>query len=206
MMSILGTINRDHSLSQRIQRCGLKSTAPNCFGLKLLLQHLLPLSGFIMPDPKAIDAQPPDASPPEQHLNGLLWEARADTGELTQLGGEAQAILGGYAELGKPRFSIEMFHGDDRDRVAAIVTRVLSTGEPAVFDARIIGAGPEPMWVRNAIRTVQHDSGLHVRGVSFDISDLKRAQSEFLRARARLSFLAAVNRHLSESLDYETTL
>ena len=108
-----------------------------------------------MPDPKATNADRSEAAPAEAHLNGLLWEARADTGELTELGGEAQAILGSYADLslGKPRLSVAMFHSDDRDRVSAIVAQVLSTGEPAVFDARIIGAGPEPLWVRNAIRT-----------------------------------------------------
>ena len=161
-----------------------------------------------MPDPKATNIELSEASPSEAQLNGLLWEARADTGELTQLGGEAQAILGSYADLslGKPRLSVEMFHADDRHRVSAIVAKVLSTGEPAVFDARIVGAGPEVLWVRNAIRTVQQDSGLYVRGVSFDITDLKRAQIEFQRARARLSFLAAVSRHLAESLEYETTL
>jgi signal transduction histidine kinase/ActR/RegA family two-component response regulator len=35
---------------------------------------------------------------------------------------------------------------------------------------------------------------------------LKRAQTEFIRARARLSFLAGVSRILAESLDYEKTL
>ncbi len=144
----------------------------------------------------------------ETHLNGLLWEARADSGELTRLGGQTRSILGfdnGLpAEM--PRLSIDMFYPDDRARVAAIVERLLATGEPAIFDARIIGAGREPIWVRNAIRTVQRESGLHLRGVSFDISDLKRAQTEFLRARARLSFLAGVSRILAESLDYEKTL
>jgi len=160
-----------------------------------------------MSDQKASKPGRSDVAP-ETRLNGLLWEARADTGELTRLGGEAQSILGSYADLspGKPRLSIDMFHPDDRERVATIIGRLLSTGEPAVFDARIVGAGPEPIWVRNAIRTEQYESGLHLRGVSFDISDLKRAQTEFVRARARLSFLASVSRILAESLDYEKTL
>jgi PAS domain-containing protein len=144
----------------------------------------------------------------ETHLNGLLWEARADTGELTMLGGEAHSILGSYADLapGKPRLSLEMFHPSDRERVATLVGRLLASGEPAVFDARIVGARPEPIWVRSAIRTVEQESGLHLRGVSFDITDLKRAQTEFIRARERLSFLAATSRILAESLDYERTL
>jgi signal transduction histidine kinase/ActR/RegA family two-component response regulator len=160
-----------------------------------------------MSDQQAPRTERSDAAP-ETHLSGLLWEARADTGELTLLGGEAHSLLGSYADLapGKPRLSIDMFHPSDRELVATMVARLLSTGEPAVFDARIVGAGPEPIWVRSAIRTVEHETGPHLRGVSFDVSDLKRAQTEFIRARGRLSFLAGVSRMLAESLDYEKTL
>ncbi|HLI79309.1 MAG TPA: PAS domain-containing protein, partial [Candidatus Binataceae bacterium] len=158
-----------------------------------------------MPDLKTSRASPPDAAF-AGNLHGIVWEARADTGELTRFGGEAHSILGAYANLEKPRFSIDMFHPDDRARVATSIGKLVATGEPVLFDARIIGAAPEPVWVRSAVRTEDHESGLHLRGVSFDISDLKRAQTEFIRARARLSFLAGVSRILAESLDYEKTL
>jgi len=158
-----------------------------------------------MPDLKTSKPSPAESSP-EAQLSGLLWEARADTGELTHFGGEVHSILGAYADLDKPRFSFEMFHPDDRERVATIIAKIVETGQPAVFDARIIGASPEPIWVRNAVRTEERDSVLHLRGVSFDITDLKKAQTDFIRARARLSFLAGVSRILAESLDYEKTL
>jgi signal transduction histidine kinase/ActR/RegA family two-component response regulator len=158
-----------------------------------------------MPDPKTSRAAPPDAAF-ATNLHGLVWEARADTGELTRFGGEAHSILGAYADLEKPRLSIEMFHPDDRERVATTIGTLVATGEPVLFDARIIGAAREPIWVRSVVRTEDRESVLYLRGVSFDISDLKRAQTEFIRARARLSFLAGVSRILAESLDYEKTL
>ena len=43
-----------------------------------------------MSDLKASKASASEAAF-ETHLNGLLWEARADTGELTRLGGEARS-------------------------------------------------------------------------------------------------------------------
>ncbi len=158
-----------------------------------------------MPDPKTSRAATPDAAF-AANLHGLVWEARADTGELTRFGGEAHSILGAYADLEKPRLSIDMFHPDDRERVATSIGKLIATGEPVLFDARIIGAAPEPIWVRSAVRNEDRESVLYLRGVSFDISDLKRAQTEFIRARARLSFLAGVSRILAESLDYEKTL
>src|SRR5579862_775986 len=158
-----------------------------------------------MPDPKTSNPTPAEPAS-EAQLSGLVWEARADTGELTHFGGELHSILGAYADLDKPRFSFEMFHPSDRDRVATIIGKVIETGQPAVFDARIVGATAEPIWVRSAVRTEQRDSILHLRGVSFDITDLKRAQTDFIRARSRLSFLAGVSRILAESLDYEKTL
>lgn len=158
-----------------------------------------------MPDPKTSRAAPVDAAF-AKNLHGIVWEARADTGELTRFGGEAHSILGAYANLEKPRLSIDMFHPDDRERIAISIGKLIATGEPVLFDARIIGAAPEPIWVRSAVRTEERETALHLRGVSFDISDLKRAQTEFIRARARLSFLAGVSRILAESLDYEKTL
>ncbi|HVN29277.1 MAG TPA: ATP-binding protein [Candidatus Binataceae bacterium] len=144
----------------------------------------------------------------DTHLHGLVWEARADTGELTRFGGEAEKILGPEAELtsGKPRFSPELFHPDDRADVAAALARVRATGAPVLFDARVNVGASEPIWVRSAVRIEERESIRYLRGVSFDISDLKRAQTEFLRARARLSFLASASRILAESLDFETTL
>jgi len=158
-----------------------------------------------MADPKRPTALPPDAGF-ASNLHGIVWEARADTGELTRFGGEARSILGAYANLDKPRFSYEMFHPADREKVAHAIESLIATGEPVLFDARILGASSEPIWVRSAVRTEDHDGVLHLRGVSFDISDLKRAQTEFIRARARLSFLAGVSRILAESLEYEKTL
>jgi hypothetical protein len=105
-----------------------------------------------MPDPKTSRAAPPDAAF-ATNLHGLVWEARADTGELTRFGGEAHSILGAYADLEKPRLSIEMFHPDDRERVATTIGTLVATGEPVLFDARIIGAAREPIWVRSVVRT-----------------------------------------------------
>jgi signal transduction histidine kinase/CheY-like chemotaxis protein len=145
-------------------------------------------------------------TPPDTHLKGLLWEARADNGEVTLFAGEVESILGPQAESQRPRFSGDLFHPEDRERVAGLLARVAATGESAIFDARVISSSNNPLWLRSAIRTIKRESGLYLRGVSFDISALKLAQSEFLRARARLSFLTGMSRILAESLDYETTL
>ena len=150
----------------------------------------------------------PSDSAFDTHLHGVVWEARADTGELTRFGGEAKKILGSYAELspGKPRFSSELFHPDDRAQVADALKHLRASGEPVLFDARVITGAREPVWVRSVVRAENRESIQYLRGVSFDISDLKRAESEFQRARGRLSFLASVSRILAESLDFETTL
>jgi hypothetical protein len=144
----------------------------------------------------------------DTHLHGLVWEARADSGELTRFGGEAHKILGASAGLtaSKPRFSTEIFHPEDRAQVAAALAHLRATGEPVLFDARVLTGAAEPTWVRSAVRIEERESIRYLRGVSFDISDLKRAQTEFVRARSRLSFLASASRILAESLDFETTL
>src|ERR1700722_2868023 len=67
-----------------------------------------------MPDPKTSRAASPDGAAFATNLHGIVWEARADTGELTRFGGEARSILGAYSDLAKPRFSLDMFHPDDR--------------------------------------------------------------------------------------------
>jgi signal transduction histidine kinase/ActR/RegA family two-component response regulator len=160
-----------------------------------------------MPDLKT-STPAPSESAFDTHLHGVVWEARADTGELTRLGGEAKKILGSYAELspGKPRFSSEIFHPEDRAQVADALKHLCASGEPVLFDARVITGAREPVWVRSVVRAEDRGSIRYLRGVSFDISDLKRAETEFQRARGRLSFLASVSRLLAESLDFETTL
>src|SRR5271166_1800235 len=115
----------------------------------------------------------------DTHLHGVVWEARADTGELTRFGGEARKILGSYAELspGKPRFSSEIFHPDDRVQVADALKHLRASGEPVLFDARVVTGAPEPVWVRTVVRAEDRESIQYLRGVSFDISDLKRADA-----------------------------
>jgi len=161
-----------------------------------------------MSDLKASKPARSDAAAFDSRLHGLVWEARADSGELTRFGGEAKKILGSYAELssGKPRFSEELFHPDDRARVAAALAQLRASGEPVLFDARVVTGASEQTWVRSVVRVEDRESNLYLRGVSFDITDLKRAQTDFVRARGRLSFLAGASRILAESLDFETTL
>lgn len=143
----------------------------------------------------------------ESSLRGLLWEARADTGQLTTFAGELRGIFdSSAAELAHPRFTADLFHPDDRLRVQDLLARVRASGEAASFDARIKVPSKDPIWLRTAVRTVQHESGLYLRGVSFDITDLKQAQTEFTLARRRLTFLAGASRMLGESLDYQRTL
>ena len=146
---------------------------------------------------------------PSPISRGLLWEARADTGQLTTFAGELRSVFGSAANglAQTPPFTADLFHPDDRAARRGFAGEGPSERGAGLLRCANRGTEGRPdLWLRTAIRTVQHESGLHLRGVSFDISDLKLAQTEFTRARARLAFLAGSSRSLAESLDYERTL
>jgi PAS domain S-box-containing protein len=145
-----------------------------------------------------------------QGLGGWVWEATADSGSIVFISDRAQSLLGYPPErlLDKPSMWLDIVHPADRARLFDIVEQGRRTGEAGIFDGRVRCADGAWIWLRSFMRVVRDEDGERgkIYGVSFDIAELKRVETELEEARRRAAFLAEASRILASSLDYETTL
>ncbi len=142
-------------------------------------------------------------------LNGMMWEASPDAGSLTFIGSKLRSLLGYQPEnfLDRPMLWLDIVHPEDRAKVFEQVEQGRRSGEVAVFDDRVRCASGTWIWLRNVVRVTSEASTLRkVYGIAFDISELKRVETELEDERRRAAFLAEASRILASSLDYETTL
>lgn len=82
--------------------------------------------------------------------------------------------------------AINFYHPDDREMVATLVEQSIKNGEPFNFEARLITALGNNLWVRaigNAIETNGTITG--VRGVIQDITERKKIDFELLEAKEK---------------------
>jgi PAS domain S-box-containing protein len=101
-------------------------------------------------------------------------------------------------------------HPDDRERLAAHVTRALEGVEPAAADFRINAVGGATRWLSYAGQIQQTPAGERMLGTVVDISDRKRGEMALQRAKAAAEEgqqrLAEANRELALRVREQQTL
>lgn len=124
-----------------------------------------------------------------------------ETTRIARVGGWAIDLLGNTLEWTEETFrihevpfgapsdvakAIEFYHREDRPRVAAEVQRAMESGKDFDFEARIITAKKNPIWVRAIGHGVFCEGRVvGVRGTVQDISDLKKQQEALKQSDER---------------------
>jgi PAS domain S-box-containing protein len=113
------------------------------------------------------------------HIGSWEWDIVADriwwSNELYRIYGlDPRAFPASYASF------LEQVHGDDRERVDAIVRRAVEDGKPFTFEHRIVRADGAIRVVAARGHVVKDAGGRPVRmlGTGQDISEAKRAEEE----------------------------
>nr|WP_302474557.1 PAS domain S-box protein [Roseococcus sp. MDT2-1-1] len=95
-------------------------------------------------------------------------------------------------------------HPEDRDRVGRLMDEVLSAGGEYRAEYRILGQDGEVRWVVARGRCLKDADGTPIRfpGVTFDITDRKRAETELRETSRRLDAILANTREAVFLMDH----
>jgi PAS domain S-box-containing protein len=117
-----------------------------------------------------------------------------------------QAGLGDTVRLTFDRF-LESVHADDRDAFQRKIRQVLEDAEPVDIEYRVVDPGGEVRWIaaRGEVERGSDGKPRHVRGVSMDVTEQKRADMKLREQRNQLVHIQRVSGvgQLSSALAHE---
>lgn len=114
-----------------------------------------------------------------QTIDGIVWEANADTFAFTFISNKVKDMLGYTPDewLSDDRFWEKHIHPDDRDE--AVNFCLLQTRETKnhIFDYRMIKADGSIVWIKDLVSVIAYNDKPHLlRGIMVDITETKRLQ------------------------------
>lgn len=113
-------------------------------------------------------------------VNGIVWEADAETFVFTFVSKQAEAILGYSLDrwTADPKFWAEHIHPEDREWVVASCTKATAEKRTNDLEYRMIAADGRTVWVRDLVTVVvEKDRPAKLRGVMVDITHRKRNEA-----------------------------
>jgi PAS domain S-box-containing protein len=114
-----------------------------------------------------------------QTIDGIVWEADAQTFEFSFVSDQVKRILGYTPEewLGENNFWKDHIHAEDVDMAIGYCHRQTLEVKNHAFDYRMKRADGEVIWIKDLV-TVIHESGkpLLLRGFMVDITETKRLE------------------------------
>jgi PAS domain S-box-containing protein len=140
-------------------------------------------------------------------LEGIVWEADAETFAFSFVSDQAECILGYPVERwSEPTFWRDHLHPDDRDGAVTFSVKATSEKRSHHFEYRMIAADGRVVWLRDLVAVVvEGDRAALLRGVMFDITNRKQAEEALRRAQADLEHVSRVTTmgELTASLAHE---
>jgi PAS domain S-box-containing protein len=122
-------------------------------------------------------------------VEGIVWEADADTLAFSFISQKAERILGYPIErwLGEPTFWKNHIHADDRDWVVDSYLKAMANDSSRDFEYRMIAADGNVVWLRDLITVVFEDGrASRMRGVMVDVTLRKQAEDVARRSEKEL--------------------
>jgi PAS domain S-box-containing protein len=122
-------------------------------------------------------------------VEGIVWEADADTSTFSFVSQKAERILGYPIEqwLREPTFWRDHIHAHDRDWVIASYRRATANDSSRDFEYRMIAADGNVVWLRDRVTVVSEDGRApRMRGVMVDVTLRKQAEEVAQRSEKEL--------------------
>lgn len=123
-------------------------------------------------------------------IDGIVWEADAETFRFTYVSRHAEKLLGYPAEewIKDPTFWSQHIHPDDRDEAVRFCLEQTRLKKKHQFEYRMLAADGSTVWVADFVTFVE-DSPSQLRGVMVDITERKKAEQELVDERMLLRIL-----------------
>jgi PAS domain S-box-containing protein len=129
-------------------------------------------------------------------VEGIVWEADAQTFAFSFISEQAERILGYPAEqwLREPTFWKDHLHPEDRDSAVQFCVQATAEKRSHDFEYRMIAADGRAVWLRNLV-TMMGENGRasQLRGVMIDITKRKQNEQTLREREARIRRLVDAN-------------
>jgi len=120
------------------------------------------------------------------HLDGIVWEADAQTFCFSFVSPPAEKLLGypASAWTESPTFWSDHIHPDDRDEAVRYCSACTARGEAHDFEYRMLTADGREIWLRDYVAVEMADGKpVTLRGVMVDITTRKAAEAALRESR-----------------------
>ena len=126
-------------------------------------------------------------------IDGIIWQADADTLRFHHVGGGVSDILGYSAEdwLSEDGFWQSRLHPEDADRIIETCVCLSRQRLPHRLTYRMIAADGREVWLQDNVKVVEDGAHATLFGVMIDVSD-------FVEERRKLQVANQKNAHYHE--------
>jgi PAS domain S-box-containing protein len=125
-------------------------------------------------------------------LDGIVWEADAQTFAFTFVSPQAERMLGYPLArwTTEPTFWKDHIHPDDRDWATSFCIDATLAKRPHDFEYRMVAADGHIVWLHDVVTVVvENDRPVRLRGVMLDITKRKRAEEALKESEERYRVL-----------------
>jgi PAS domain S-box-containing protein len=139
-----------------------------------------------------------------QSVNGILWEADAETFKFSYISSQVTSILGYTPEewLSDPNFWQNHIHPDDRESAIRYCHSESVQGRNHSFEYRMITSGGDIVWLHDIVTVIRREGKSSLlRGFMFDISDKKQSEQLLEKSEKRFKALVQEGSDLTAILD-----
>ena len=122
-------------------------------------------------------------------VDGIVWEANANTLQFTFVSHKAEQILGYSPEqwTSEKDFWLNHLHDDDREWAVKYCTQAISELRAHEFEYRMIAADGHEVWVNDIVTVISEgDTAVALRGIMVDITERKVAAEQLADTHKQL--------------------
>jgi len=144
-----------------------------------------------------------------QSIDGIVWEADAETFRFTFVSDDAERILGFPARtwIEEPHFWSDHIHPEDRDWAVRLCSKATEEKRPHRFEYRMTAADGRVVWLGDIVSVVaENGKAVKLRGVMIDITQRREAEERARRNHDRIRTLHEITAAASSSLDLDVVL